>query len=231
VSIKACNENYYSACSKEAEGFLLQTPYKIKYEKRAFMSKDMSEKILDATLEVIAKEKISGTRMHLIAKEAGMSQSNLHYYYPTKDDIMFALLDELQVRFSKRREASIDIENRSLAENLHGLFEEKKDDILNHKKVDYAQLDFWVQGTVDQRIRAKFQNTFDEWRQNIAEVLRTEKLPEGVDPKNLEMLPFLAVSFMMGASMQYLIDEGKFSLDDYFAAGERIILGYLGKVK
>lgn len=195
------------------------------------MSKDMSEKILDATLEVIAKEKISGTRMHLIAKEAGMSQSNLHYYYPTKDDIMFALLDELQVRFSKRREASIDIENRSLAENLHGLFEEKKDDILNHKKVDYAQLDFWVQGTVDQRIRAKFQNTFDEWRQNIAEVLRTEKLPEGVDPKNLEMLPFLAVSFMMGASMQYLIDEGKFSLDDYFAAGERIILGYLGKVK
>jgi AcrR family transcriptional regulator len=167
----------------------------------------------------------------ILAKEAGMSQSNLHYYYPTKDDIMFALLDELQVRFSKRREASIDIENRSLAENLHGLFEEKKDDILNHKKVDYAQLDFWVQGTVDQRIRAKFQNTFDEWRQNIAEVLRTEKLPEGVDPKNLEMLPFLAVSFMMGASMQYLIDEGKFSLDDYFAAGERIILGYLGKVK
>lgn len=194
------------------------------------MSKGMSEKILDATLEVIAKEKISGTRMHLIAKEAGMSQSNLHYYYPTKDDIMFSLLDELQVRFFKRREASIDIENWSLAENLHGLFEEKKDDILNHKKVDYAQLDFWVQGTVDPRIRAKFQNTFDEWRQNIAEVLSTEELPEGVEPKNLEMLPFLAVSFMMGASMQYLIDEGKFSLDDYFAAGERIILGYLGKV-
>jgi AcrR family transcriptional regulator len=65
------------------------------------MAKDISKKILEATLEVIAKEKISGTRMHLIAKEAAMTQSNLHYYFPTKNDLLIALLDDIQRTGSK----------------------------------------------------------------------------------------------------------------------------------
>jgi hypothetical protein len=32
---------------------------------------------------------------------------------------------------------------------------------------------------------------------------------------------------MMGASMQYLVDEEKFNLDDYFTAAEKMILNFL----
>ena len=48
------------------------------------MANEVTNKILDAAFEIVAKNKISGTRMHLIAKEAGVVQSNVHYYYPTK---------------------------------------------------------------------------------------------------------------------------------------------------
>ena len=41
------------------------------------------------------------------------------------------------------------------------------------------------------------------------------------------MLPYLLVSIMMGASMQYLIDEGKFNLDAYFDAAENMILNFI----
>ncbi|MFL0267083.1 TetR/AcrR family transcriptional regulator [Candidatus Clostridium radicumherbarum] len=191
------------------------------------MSKDIERKILDATLETIAREKISGTRMHLIAEEANMSQSNLHYYFPTKNDLIIALMDDLQKRFSSKRTESIDVKNKSLNENIHGILEEKKDDILNNKKVDYAQFDFWVQGTVNPEIRVKFQKTFEEWRQNIKEVLKHNKVPSNIDSKNAEMLPFIIVSLMMGASMQYLIDEGKFDLDEYFLACEKLVLDFL----
>lgn len=191
------------------------------------MSRDIEKKILDATLEIIAREKISGTRMHLIAEEANMSQSNLHYYFPTKNDLIIAVMDDLQKRFSYKRTESVDLENKSLDENIHGLFEEKKDDILNHKKVDYAQFDFWVQGTVNPDIKVKFQKTFDEWRNNIKEVIENDKYPLNIKSKYVEMLPFLTVSLMMGASMQYLIDEGKFDLEDYFLAAEKLVLNFL----
>lgn len=187
--------------------------------------KDINAKILEATLEVVAREKISGTRMHLIAKEANMSQSNLHYYYPTKNELLITLMDDLQKHFSEKRIESVDLKTKALNENIHGLFREKSDDILNHKKVDYAQFDYWVQGTVNPDIRRKFQKSFDEWRDNILQVLTNGD--ELVDSKYQEMLPFIMVSLMMGASMQYLIDEDKFDLDEYFSVAEEIILKVL----
>lgn len=193
------------------------------------MSKDINQKILEATLETIAREKISGTRMHLIAKEADMSQSNLHYYYPTKKDLLVAVLDQLQERFTKKRRESIDLENKSVEENIHGLFLEKMDDILNHKGVDYAQFDFWVQGTVDPEIRSKFKKTFDEWRLNISEVLQMFETNNKTDSKYMDMLPFIIVSLMMGASMQYLIDEGNFDLNQYFEAASAMIMNNIDK--
>jgi AcrR family transcriptional regulator len=189
------------------------------------MPKDVSKKILEATLEVIAREKISGTRMHLIAKEADMTQSNLHYYFPTKNDILIALLNDIQQWFSENRQQVVDINNQSLAENLHAIFTEKKDVILHNKKLDYVQFDYWVQGTVDPEVRSTFQRTFDTWRKDIQEVLNKRGNITGQNVKYMEMVPFLMVSLMMGASMQFLIDEGKFDLDEYFAVAEKMILG------
>ncbi len=191
------------------------------------MSKDINEKIIEATLEVVAREKISGTRMHLIAKEANMSQSNLHYYYPTKNDLLMTLMDELQKRFSEKRIESVDLNNKSLHENIHGLFKEKKDDILNHKKVDYAQFDYWVQGTVNPDIRMKFKKSFDEWRNNIMEVISKGENYQHLDESFQEMLSYIMVSLMMGASMQYLIDEGNFDLEVYFTTAEKVLLKVL----
>lgn len=192
------------------------------------MSKDVNKKILEATLETIAREKISGTRMHLIAKDAEMSQSNLHYYYPTKNELLIALLDELQERFSKKRSESVDLQNKSFDENLIGLFEEKKDVILNDKKIDYAQFDYWVQGTVNPEIRSKFQKTFDEWREDIGEVLQKNEHYNDIDPEYMQMFPYIIVSLMMGASMQYLIDEEKFDLDQYFKVARKMIIDFKG---
>jgi TetR/AcrR family transcriptional regulator len=198
------------------------------------MPKEISKKILEATLEVIAKEKISGTRMHLIAEEADMTQSNLHYYFPTKNDILIALLDDIQLWFSENRRQVVDIQTQSFTENLHAIFAEKRDVILHNKKLDYVQFDYWVQGTVDPEVRATFQRTFDTWRKDIQKVLSKcdqsgQSIAEG--SKYQKMMPFLMVSLMMGASMQYLIDEGKFNLDEYFGVAEAMILGLLGEEK
>lgn len=193
------------------------------------MTKDAKKNILDAAMKVVAREKISGTRMHMIAKETDKSQANLHYYFPTKNDIMIALLDEIQKQFSENRKGYIDLDNKDVFENIRGFFEQKKDDILNNKELDYIQLDYWVQGTVNEEIRKRFQKTFNIWRNSISEVLKKGKFKDNVDDDCKSMLPFIMVSLMLGASLQYLIDEGKFDLKKYFDISEQFIGQYLKK--
>ncbi|AKN31791.1 TetR family transcriptional regulator [Clostridium carboxidivorans P7] len=187
------------------------------------MSKDAKKNILDAAMKVIAREKISGTRMHMIAKETDRSQANLHYYFPTKNDIMIALLDDIQKQFSENRKQYIDLDNKDVFQNIRGFFEQKEDDILNNKELDYVQLDYWVQGTVNKEIREKFQKTFNIWRSSIKEVLSKGKFKDGADDDYKDMLTYIMVSLMLGASLQYLIDEDKFDLKKYFDAAEGLI--------
>ena len=87
-------------------------------------SRAVEEKILNAAFRVVDRHTISGTRMHLIAEEAKMVQSNLHYYFKTKQDLMLALLRYLQQNFSESRQAC-QRGRRILREALvkgHGLF-------------------------------------------------------------------------------------------------------------
>ncbi len=184
------------------------------------VEKDVDKKILRAALEVVANEKISGTRMHIIAKEANMSQANLHYHFSTKNDILVALLESIQAEFSKGRTHYIDDKNKSMDDNIRGFFSQKKDDILINKKMEYAQIDYWVQSTVNEEMREIFKKTFNIWRDNIKEVL-----PKEVN----ENLPYIMVSLMLGASLQYLIDEDKFDLNDYFKVAEEMVLGQCNK--
>jgi TetR/AcrR family transcriptional regulator len=187
------------------------------------MSSDVKEKILDAAMEVVSKEKISGTRMRMIAEEAKMSQANLHYHFSSKNDILISLLDKMQEEFSNDRKNYISLENKTVVENMKGFFDQKKNDILNKKKFDYTQIDYWVQGTVNEEIRLKFQNTFEIWRSSIREVLSKGDKMQDKDSKYLKMLPYLAVSLMLGASLQYLTDEGRFDLDEYFDLAQKIL--------
>ena len=189
------------------------------------MSSDIEKRILNAAMEVVAREKISGTRMHMIAEEAHMSQANLHYHFSTKNAIMMALLDNIQEEFSNDRKSYINLKDKTVAENIRGLFEQKKNEIHNKKKMDYTQIDYWVQGTVNEEIRAKFQETFDTWRDNISEILSKSECSDDNDLKHRDMLPFMAISLMLGASLQYLIDEGSFDLEEYFTVAEKMIFG------
>ncbi|MFL0245804.1 TetR/AcrR family transcriptional regulator [Candidatus Clostridium stratigraminis] len=188
------------------------------------MPKDIEKRILDAAMKVVATEKISGTRMHIIAKEAEMSQANLHYHFSSKNDIMMALLENLQERFSEERKNYIDIENKTAIENIRGFFNQKKNEILNKKELDYAQFDYWVQGTVNEEVREEFQNTFNIWRKSISDVLVKGNTKGEIFLKNIDMLPYIMLSLMLGASLQYLIDEGKFDLDEYFKLAEKLLL-------
>ncbi|MDO4556254.1 MAG: TetR/AcrR family transcriptional regulator [Lachnospiraceae bacterium] len=172
------------------------------------------ERILDAALEVVQERTISGTRMHHIAEKADVVQSNVHYYYKTKKDLLKALQEKvlrhcLDIR--KKERESID---DSFEAQMEVFIKQKRFFILEDQKYDYAELDFWMQGRIEDNIKEDFQKSFRIWRGEIREVI-SRFFPE-LDKEKLEYFPYMIVSLLEGASIQYLIDPEAFDLEKYF---------------
>ncbi|MBS6642488.1 MAG: TetR/AcrR family transcriptional regulator [Clostridiaceae bacterium] len=189
------------------------------------MERNVKDKILDAALEVVADKTISGTRMHLVAEYAGMVQSNVHYYFKTKDDLLSALQDKVQNDFILFRKNAMKAKKDTLQEQLHVFFLQKMEMITQRPQYDYIELDFWVQSRCDGRIKDKSSRIFEKWREDIGKMLK-KHMPDA-DKGKINLISTVVISMLEGAAIQYLLDEGCFNLEEYFELCEKMLAQYL----
>ena len=186
------------------------------------IEKNNEEKILDATPRVIESHTISGTRISLIAKEADMLQSNVLYYYKTKEEILVAMQKRILDIFPKLREELRDNTEDTLESALEVFSKNEENLLKNFPEYNHAEMDFWVQSRTDEDTRTRFSQSYDLWRQEIRDVL-VKYVPDL--PDNLkEILPAQYVSMLEGFTIQYLIDENKIDMTEYFALSRQLIL-------
>lgn len=183
------------------------------------------DKILDAVLDVIKAYTISGTRIHLVAQRAGLFQSNIHYYFKSKRDMLFAALQRLHNRCENIRIELRENTDNTLEAQLDVFFEQKKLFILRETKYDYAEIDFWAQARLDDEVRERFRVSFGKWREEIARVIA--RYEPQVSHERRDYIAALMVSMMEGATLQYLVDANVFDLDEYFDSCKEIILTQL----
>jgi len=187
---------------------------------------DPAATILEAAMETILSNKISGARLRQVARQAGMSQGNLHYYYPTKAELYKALLDHLLQTFVEERKSILLDQSIHPEKKLRYFFDQQIELIRNHKEV-VIFFDFWVQGTADPEIQQKISYLYAKWRADVEHVLR-EGVQLGVfKPDSTAQLPALLASIMDGASLQYLMDDSAINLEIYFDAAYQMVLKML----
>lgn len=172
------------------------------------------DRILEAALDVVKEKTISGTRMHLIANQVDMAQSNLHYYFKTKEDLLLGLQGKVLRKCLELREEDKCKARNNLESQLDVFFNQKRQFILNYKKYDYAEVDFWVQARTNAKIQKAFVESFEGWRNEIGVIL--DEYSPNISKENRNLIPFVMVSMLEGATMQYLIDESSFNLNEYF---------------
>lgn len=191
-------------------------------------NKEPVQRILDAALDVVNRETISGTRMHLIADQAQMVQSNIHYYYKTKNDLMLALQDYIfeecyEIR-RKEKKASKD----TLESQMSVFINQKQKLIRNKNKYDFAEIDFWVQSKKNEDIHLKFVESYEKWKREIGEIL--DRYCAELEKECREMLPYMVISLLQGATIQCAIHKDNFNMDSYFNACKDMILNQI-KIK
>lgn len=185
-------------------------------------SVDTEEKIIQATLDIIEKNTISGTRMRLIADQAEVYQSNLHYYYKSKKELLMAVQKTVAERCIELRESYLEDSEDSLESRLDVFLKQKLAFIVEEPKYDYAEIDFWIQSRLDDDYRSEFKRSFLGWRSELQEFLSA--YAPHIDIQKRKTLSSIIISLLEGASIQYLVDSDAFDVNEYFDYIKSLIL-------
>lgn len=183
---------------------------------------DNEDKILDATMQVVSQYTISGTRMRLIAQQAGITQSNIHYYFKSKED----LLSKMQRRTSKhcfkfRDDIRGEYDPECLEDQIEIFIRQKLDFLITEAEYDFVEMDFWMQTRVNPVLKEAMNEGFIRWRQEIYDVVVNKFAPD-MPEKDKRNLCYVVISLLEGASIQYHIES--FDVEEYFKYCKQIIV-------
>lgn len=184
-------------------------------------------RILDGALRTIATDTISGSRMRQFARAAGMSQGNLHYYFPSKTALFTALLEEMLRSFVEERQTKLADSRLSPGEKLWVFLSQMQEILVKRGNQQLVFYDFWVQGTRDTEMRGMMQKMYGRWRQDIEAVVAEGIRLGEFDPEQASIIPTLMVSLMEGAALQYLIQNDAVELNAYFETAHEVVVGLL----
>lgn len=118
-------------------------------------------------MKVVVENKISGTRMRQIALCAGMSQGTVHYYFPSKAELLLALLDRMQKTYNAERQSGLENDEIKPVDKLRLFFQQKQRLLLEKPHLSAVTFDFSSQGIIDPAIQQRIQRNYDRWRQDI----------------------------------------------------------------
>ncbi|MEL7564019.1 MAG: TetR/AcrR family transcriptional regulator [Dehalobacterium sp.] len=169
--------------------------------------KDSRQLILDAALMLFSKKGFSATTTREIAKEAGFAEGTLFRYFPTKKDILIALvephaLEELHRTISR-------LPNKGEEENLHIILENRLTTISKNKNLIKVIM-----------TEAQFHEEFKEdIMKNIGcHVLDTiagymaKRIESGVFR---EADPMIVSRILIGMMISLLLSEGFYPMKDF----------------
>jgi AcrR family transcriptional regulator len=93
---------------------------------------DIEPRILSAARQRFLQDGVDGASLRGIATDAGTSIGMVYYYFPTKDDLFFGVVEELYQRLLKDIEVAIapDVPVRERVERLYGRVARLSDDEL-----------------------------------------------------------------------------------------------------
>ncbi len=167
------------------------------------------EQILQAAYRCVAQKSINGTRMKDIAREAGISQGVIHYYFQTKEKLLNELLAWSLQEYLEGALKKITYEEDPI-KRLKTLFTYQEQVVKERADLVTVFYDFWVQGTKQPDIREKMKEQFELYRDFIHQIVK-EGVHMGTFKEDaLKYVPGLTVGLLEGFAIQQVIDPDSF---------------------
>ncbi|MDD6791894.1 MAG: TetR/AcrR family transcriptional regulator [Thermobifida fusca] len=181
------------------------------------------EQIIDVATGLFRQKGYHATSLDDIADAIGFTKPAIYYYFKSKDDILFAIIDDI-VDQGLRRIQAVASREASATERMHDLLVENTRVILenlNANTVFYNERGL-LSAEHERAIRAR-----EREYTKIVEDLYVEGVENG---EFIDVDPHIATSTLLGASIwsyRWFDPEGELSIDEIAEGIARILLeGY-----
>jgi len=187
------------------------------------------EQIVRATVRCLAREGYTRLTMKKVAREAGVSQGILHYYFADKRAILASTLEAVSRDLDRRVAAAQSRTGRDPAARLRALVRACLEVAVGRPEFWVVFVEFWGEMMHDRRLRAVNAEVYDRTRRLIARLIadgvRTQRF-RAVDP---ERAAAVVLGLVDGVSLQLTFDPEAFSVTEAARFCHDALGRYLGR--
>lgn len=135
------------------------------------MVPDGKMKIIDAAKNVIHRHGVQGATMRLVAEEAGVSTGAIYYYFASKEDILYAVMDH---NLSESGRIATQYDQGQV--DKKALLEEVEMGIMRRvEKEDENRIQFYLAQEAlsgNDKLKLRFQEKYCEWSKSIDSLMQ-----------------------------------------------------------
>lgn len=150
------------------------------------------EQILRAAIDILIDEGFSGLTMRRIATRCGLKPGNLSYYFPTKEDLVRALLDAIITSYEVEFEIIISDSGATAEERLERLCNLILEDLLT-KKTTRIFPELWARSNHDPFISDRMHELYVRARAPL-DVMIAELNPDLSEQDRKDLSLFISAS-------------------------------------
>ena len=185
--------------------------------------------IVHATIRCLARAGYSGLTMKTVAREAGVSQGILHYYFADKRAILVAALDAVTADLDRRVAAAQARGARDARARLRALVTACLRLALEEREFWVVFVEFWGEMMHDARLREINAALYRRMRRQIG-ALVAEGIRAGTF-RRVDTVQAAAVilALLDGVSLQLTFEPQAFSVAAAVRVCEDALLRYLGR--
>ncbi|WNG41708.1 TetR family transcriptional regulator [Archangium violaceum] len=156
------------------------------------------ESILEAATDTLVEEGYAGLTLRRVAQRADLSLGNLQYYFPTKQDVVRALLSRYLEAATRRVRERVEGGGSEPGERIRRALEALLED---QESPRHCQLfaELWAMAARDSMVADALAVFYAGFRAGVVELLR--ELAPAVPPERRERHAALLVAFFEGLSL------------------------------
>jgi len=133
---------------------------------------EQQEALTRAAFDLIAERGFEGLRTRDVAARAGVNIATLHYYFPSKEDLIQAVLAAAVARFRRPGSPEAPPPAPDPLGQLRGFLRSRERAMRESPDLFAVLLELSTRALRDEGIRATMRRTDEEWREHLAGYLR-----------------------------------------------------------
>lgn len=131
-------------------------------------------RIVRAAFNAVAKKGFNNLTVEDIAREAGISKGGVHYYFETKDDVMFEVMDAFFTFFTISLNVAIPRADRPV-ERLEEIINYCLRIALTQKEYIRILMDYWVQINFNEKLRKLYSKYITIYQGHLKQLIASGK--------------------------------------------------------